>query len=67
MSHLLLDPMLEKGENIIDTVSDNEMQNFFIWLQENDKLDNQFLSRGFFEFIYIQNELLKFRAEKKAS
>ena len=65
MSQLILDTNLEKGENIIDSITDQEKQDFFVWLQENNKLDNQFIGRGFFEFKCIQNELTKFRAEKK--
>ena len=64
MSQLILDVNSEKGENIIDSITDEEMQDFFIWLQENNKLDRQFLGRGFFECKCIQNELKIFRDEK---
>jgi hypothetical protein len=64
MTSLVLDSNLEKGENIIDSITDEEMQDFFIWLQENNKLDNQFLGRGFFELKCVQKQFQLFKAEK---
>ena len=57
----------QKRENIIDEVSNEEMQDFFVWLQKNKLLNTNFSKSGFFELASTHEHLKKFRAEKNAS
>lgn len=57
----------EKGENIIESVSNQEMQDFLVWLQKNNLLNKDLLHSNFFEYKSTHELLDKFRRTKKAS
>lgn len=62
--------MLEekKKENIIEEVSNEEMQDFFVWLYENELLNTKELNGGgYFTLPSTHKNFIKFRQEKNAS